>query len=70
MTTKFDVETELGDSLNNFSKLQTLESDDAEDLTNQIRQIKFPIAIVQIVAKGTRFYCFFNATRIVKKKIK
>lgn len=70
MSIEFQSDQQLGDTLNNYSKLQTLVDETEEGLAGQIRQIKFPIDIISIVTKGNRFYCFFNASRVLKKKIK
>lgn len=71
MTIEFKEEKVFGENLNNFSNLFTLEAEGAEDLASQIKNIKFPVTIISIVTKGTRFYAFLNASRpVTKKKVK
>ena len=67
-TSKFQVEKELGENLNNFSGISVIEAQDAVELASLISKIKFPISIVSIVVKGNRFYAFVNSQRPIKRR--
>ena len=68
MTSEFKIEADLGDNLNNYSGMTVIEADDPETLASLIKKIKFPITIIQIIAKGNRVYAFINSSRPIRKK--
>ena len=69
-TSEFKADSNLGDSLNQYTGLTVLEADGAEELASVIKSIKFPIDIISIVTKGSRFYAFIKSSRPIKKKVK
>lgn len=55
---------------NQFSSINFLMGDSADELISQIKQITQPIKIISMYAQGNKHYCWFVGNVKIKRKVK
>ena len=58
---------EVGDNLSSYPYLNFLEGKSAEDLKDQLVQIRLPFKIISIYSVGLRHYAWVSLTKQIKK---